>query len=88
MRDFDKQKSFKSIYDKLDYIENLGVNAIELMPVNEFDGNESWGYNPSFHMAIDKAYGSPKELKKLINECHKRGIARGLKNRILNIMHG
>ena len=45
------------------------------MPVNEFDGNESWGYNPSFHMAIDKAYGSPKELKKLVNECHKRGIA-------------
>ena len=75
VRDFDKQKSFKSIYDKLDYIDNLGVNAIELMPVNEFDGNESWGYNPSFHMAIDKAYGSPKELKKLINECHKRGIA-------------
>jgi len=53
----------------------LGVNAIELMPVNEFDGNESWGYNPSFHMAIDKAYGSPEELKKLVNACHKRGIA-------------
>ena len=45
------------------------------MPVNEFDGNESWGYNPSFHMAVDKAYGSPRELKKLVNECHKRGIA-------------
>ena len=75
IRDFDQGKSFKSLYDRLDYIEGLGVNAIELMPVNEFDGNESWGYNPSFHMAIDKAYGSPKELKKLVNECHKRGIA-------------
>tara|TARA_Y100000768_G_scaffold383731_1_gene366393 strand:- start:161 stop:2941 length:2781 start_codon:yes stop_codon:yes gene_type:complete len=75
IRDFDKGKSFKSLYDRLDYIEGLGVNAIELMPVNEFDGNESWGYNPSFHMAIDKAYGSPEELKKLVNECHKRGIA-------------
>lgn len=75
IRDFDQGKSFKSLYDRLDYIEGLGVNAIELMPVNEFDGNESWGYNPSFHMAIDKAYGSPKEFKKLVNECHKRGIA-------------
>ena len=75
IRDFDEGKSFKSLYDKLDYIEGLGVNAIELMPVNEFDGNESWGYNPSFHMAIDKAYGSPEELKKLVNACHKRGIA-------------
>ena len=75
IRDFDEGKSFKSLYDRLDYIEGLGVNAIELMPVNEFDGNESWGYNPSFHMAIDKAYGSPEELKKLVNACHKRGIA-------------
>ena len=75
IRDFDEGKSFKSLYDRLDYIEGLGVNTIELMPVNEFDGNESWGYNPSFHMAIDKAYGSPEELKKLVNACHKRGIA-------------
>ena len=75
IRDFDEGKSFKSLYDRLDYIEGLGVNAIELMPINEFDGNESWGYNPSFHMAIDKAYGSPEELKKLVNACHKRGIA-------------
>ena len=75
VRDFDEGKSFKSLYEKLDYLEGLGVNAVELMPVNEFDGNESWGYNPSFHMAVDKAYGSPRELKKLVNECHKRGIA-------------
>ena len=75
VRDFDEGKSFRSVIERLDYIQGLGVNAIELMPVNEFDGNESWGYNPSFHMAVDKAYGSPKELKKLVNECHKRGIA-------------
>ena len=75
IRDFDEGKSFKSLYERLDYLESLGVNAVELMPINEFDGNESWGYNPSFHMAIDKAYGSPQELKKLVNECHKRGIA-------------
>ena len=75
VRDFDEGKSFRSVIERLDYIQGLGINAIELMPINEFDGNESWGYNPSFHMAIDKAYGSPKELKKLVNECHKRGIA-------------
>jgi len=59
----------------LDYLEDLGVNAIELMPVNEFEGNDSWGYNPSFHGALDKAYGTKEDLKKFVDECHKRGIA-------------
>ncbi|NOQ92111.1 MAG: T9SS type A sorting domain-containing protein [Flavobacteriaceae bacterium] len=59
----------------LDYLEDLGVNAIELMPVNEFEGNDSWGYNPSFHGALDKAYGTKDDLKKFVDECHKRGIA-------------
>lgn len=45
------------------------------MPLNEFDGNESWGYNPSFHMALDKYYGTPTAFKQLIDECHARGIA-------------
>ncbi len=75
VRDFHPDKSFSAVYEKLDYLEELGVNAIELMPVNEFDGNNSWGYNPAFHMAIDKQYGSPVKLKQLVNECHKRGIA-------------
>lgn len=59
----------------LDYLQNLGVNAIELMPVSEFEGNDSWGYNPSFHGALDKAYGTPTNYKTFINECHKRGIS-------------
>ncbi|MGA8855275.1 MAG: alpha-amylase family glycosyl hydrolase, partial [Christiangramia sp.] len=75
LRDFDEDHSYKSLIDRLDYLENLGINAIELMPVNEFDGNESWGYNPSFHMATDKYYGSPEMLKTLIDEAHQRGIA-------------
>ena len=75
VRDFHQDKSYQSVIDKLDYLENLGVNAIELMPINEFDGNDSWGYNPSFHMALDKEYGSPIKFKELVNECHKRGIA-------------
>jgi len=59
----------------LDYLEHLGVNAIELMPVQEFDGNDSWGYNPSFFFAMDKAYGTKEMYKNFIDECHRRGIA-------------
>ena len=75
IRDFHEDKSFESVVRKLDYLQGLGINAIELMPINEFDGNSSWGYNPSFHMAVDKIYGSPTKFKELVNECHKRGIA-------------
>ncbi|KAA3613575.1 MAG: T9SS C-terminal target domain-containing protein [Calditrichaeota bacterium] len=75
VRDFVATHDYKTLTDTLDYLENLGINAIELMPVNEFENNESWGYNPSFHMALDKYYGPPEDLKKFIDECHKRGIA-------------
>ncbi|MFY9242422.1 MAG: alpha-amylase family glycosyl hydrolase [Polaribacter sp.] len=75
IRDFDELHSFDAVKARLDYLQELGVNAIEFMPVNEFDGNLSWGYNPSFHMALDKYYGSPKAFKQLIDECHRRGIA-------------
>jgi 1,4-alpha-glucan branching enzyme len=61
--------------ERLDYFKDLGVNAIELMPVTEFDGNDSWGYSPNHFFALDKVYGAPDELKKFIDECHKRGIA-------------
>ncbi|PHI18140.1 hypothetical protein CEQ90_19535 [Lewinellaceae bacterium SD302] len=75
IRDFLEDHSYKSLLDTLDYIQRLGVNAIELMPVNEFEGNISWGYNPSYHMALDKYYGSPEDLKAVINECHNRGMS-------------
>ncbi|MCL5127319.1 alpha-amylase family glycosyl hydrolase [Algibacter sp. L4_22] len=75
LRDFDALHSFDALKSRLDYIENLGINAIELMPLNEFDGNESWGYNPSFHMALDKYYGTQNAFKALVDECHRRGIA-------------
>lgn len=60
---------------KLDYLKNLGVNAIELLPINEFNGNNSWGYNPNFYFAIDKAYGTPQDYKEFIDKCHELGIA-------------
>lgn len=75
IRDFDGLHSFDAVKAQLDYLQDLGVNAIELMPVSEFDGNESWGYNPAFHMALDKYYGTPTAFKQLIDECHSRGIA-------------
>ena len=73
--DFSPFRSFQGIIERLDYIENLGINAIELMPVSEFDGNISWGYNPTHYFALDKAYGNKDDLKTLIDEAHKRGIA-------------
>ena len=75
MRDFLATPSYATLIDTLDYLDRLGINAIELMPVNEFDGNLSWGYNPAFHMALDKYYGSPEEFKRFVDEAHKRGIA-------------
>lgn len=60
---------------RLDYIKSLGVNAIELMPVMEFGGNNSWGYNPLFYFAPDKAYGTPDDYRHLIEEIHSRGMA-------------
>jgi glycosidase len=75
IRDFTAAGDIKTVTDTLDYLERLGVNAIELMPFNEFEGNDSWGYNPSFYFAPDKAYGTKEDYKAFINECHKRGIA-------------
>ncbi|SEN51216.1 Por secretion system C-terminal sorting domain-containing protein [Flavobacterium sp. CF108] len=75
VRDFDAARNYQSLIDKIDYFKNLKINAIELMPVMEFEGNESWGYNTSFHMALDKFYGSSDKLKELIDVFHQNGIA-------------
>lgn len=75
VRDWTSKHSYSSLLDSLDYLQELGVNAIELMPVNEFEGNISWGYNTSWYFAPDKYYGPKNELKRFIDECHKRGIA-------------
>ena len=75
VRDFDARRNFQDLIDKIDYFKNLKVNAIQLLPVMEFEGNESWGYNTSFHMALDKFYGTPEKLKELIDLYHQNGIA-------------
>jgi 1,4-alpha-glucan branching enzyme len=75
IRDFTDGHNYASTLQKLDYLVGLGINAIELMPVNEFEGNLSWGYNPSFYFAPDKYYGTKTALQNFIDECHGRGIA-------------
>jgi glycosidase/nitrous oxide reductase accessory protein NosL len=75
IRDFTAEHSYQSLIDSLNYLKNIGINAIELMPINEFDGNESWGYNPSYFFAPDKYYGPKNKLKEFIDKCHLNGIA-------------
>jgi len=75
VRDFTEDRNYQTIIDTLDYLDNLGINAIELMPPGEFENNESWGYNPSFHMALDKYYGTPDKFKEFVDSCHSRGIS-------------
>ena len=75
VRDFVQKRNYQTLIDTLDYLDKLGINAIELMPPGEFENNESWGYNPSFHMALDKYYGTPQKFKEFVDSCHGRGIA-------------
>ncbi len=77
VRDFfdSNNRNYQNLIDTLSYFQRLGVNAIELMPVMEFNGNDGWGYNPAFMLAPDKYYGTKNKLKEFIDEAHKRGIA-------------
>ena len=74
-RDFTEEGTYLAAIDRLNYLKNLGVNAIHVLPISEFEGNSSWGYNPNYYFAADKAYGNRDNLKKFIDEAHKRGIA-------------
>ncbi len=87
IRDFTEERSIKGVQSKLDYLQNLGVNAIELMPFNEFEGNDGWGYNPSFYFATDKAYGTSNDYKAFIDACHQRGMA-VIMDMVLNHSYG
>jgi 1,4-alpha-glucan branching enzyme len=75
VRDFVAAHDWKTLTDSLNYLKTLGINAIEIMPFNEFEGNISWGYNPDFYFAPDKYYGTKTSLKTFIDSCHKKGIA-------------
>ena len=75
IRDFDQTRSFQGLINRINYFKNLKINAIQLMPVMEFEGNESWGYNSVYHMALDKFYGSKEKMKEFVDLCHQNGIA-------------
>ena len=75
IRDFDANRNYQDLINRIQYFKELGINAIELMPVMEYEGNESWGYNTSFHMALDKYYGTEAKLKEFVDVCHLNGIA-------------
>ncbi len=75
VRDFLAAHDWDTLTDTLDYLDRLGISAIELMPVSEFGGNLNWGYQPQFHLALDKYYGPPDQFKAFVDEAHARGIA-------------
>lgn len=75
VRDFVANHSYQTLIDTLSYLSNLGVNAIEVLPVNEFEGNSSWGYNTNFMFALDKYYGTKNAYKAFIDACHAKGMA-------------
>jgi 1,4-alpha-glucan branching enzyme len=75
IRDFTEKGSINGVKEKIPYLKDLGVNAVELMPFNEFEANDSWGYNPSFYFATDKAYGTADDYRAFIDACHENGIA-------------
>lgn len=67
--------TIRQAIEKIPYLKSLGVTAVELLPIMQFDGNNSWGYNTNNYMAPDKSYGSPDDYKEFIDKCHQAGIA-------------
>lgn len=81
LRDFFEEENlggrsfYQALADTLGYLQALGVNTIQLMPIQEFDGNRSWGYNPSFHLALDKYYGPADHFAAFVEAAHQRDMA-------------
>nr|WP_315852903.1 alpha-amylase family glycosyl hydrolase [Roseimaritima sediminicola] len=73
--DDDSPGDFEDLIAGLDHLKKLGVNALQIMPIAEFAGDLSWGYNPAHIYAIESAYGGPRQFKRLVREAHRRGFA-------------
>ncbi len=67
--------TFDKCAEKIAYLKSLGISAVQLMPINEFPGDRSWGYNPSDVFAIEASHGGPDALKRFVKACHENGIA-------------
>ena len=87
LRDFVAAHDWKTLKDTLSYLKRLGVNAIEVMPFNEFEGNLSWGYNGFQYFAPDKYYGPKNTLKAFVDACHQNGMA-VIMDMVLNHTYG
>lgn len=72
---FSMKGNFEGVIDKLDYLQQLGITAIELMPVAQFPGERNWGYDGVYPFAVQDSYGGVDGLKRLVNEAHNKGIA-------------
>lgn len=75
VKDFVYSQNWQALTDTLFYLKKLGVNAIEIMPFNNFEGYSSWGYNSNFFLAPDKVYGTRDALRKFVDACHLQGMA-------------
>ena len=72
---FTPQGTFDAVGEKLDYLIDLGVTALELMPVAQFPGGRNWGYDGAYPFAVQNSYGGPERLKNLVDLCHRKGLA-------------
>jgi maltooligosyltrehalose trehalohydrolase len=72
---FSAAGTFAGVIPHLDELRDLGVTALELMPVAQFPGRRNWGYDGTYPFAVQQSYGGPRELKTLVNACHQRGLA-------------
>ncbi len=72
---FTPEGTFDGIISRLDYLADLGITAVELMPVAAFPGERNWGYDGVYPFAVQASYGGPFGLMKLVDACHTRGLA-------------
>jgi maltooligosyltrehalose trehalohydrolase len=72
---FTPEGTFEAMIGKLDYLVELGINAVEMMPVSQFAGTRNWGYDGVFPYGVQDSYGGPEGLQKFVNACHAKGIA-------------
>jgi len=72
---FSPEGTFEGIAKKIDYLKDLGITAIEIMPVAQFPGSRNWGYDGVFPYAVQNTYGGPQGLQQLVDICHQKGIA-------------
>jgi maltooligosyltrehalose trehalohydrolase len=72
---FTEEGTFEAIIGRLDDLREIGINAVEIMPVAQFPGERNWGYDGVYPFAVQNSYGGPDGLKRLVNQCHGKGIA-------------